>query len=80
MSPPATEKCLPPTVGGVRRSVSVSPGTSGIRLREPFVSERVNVLVSYVLSSLTGECIKVFGVRKRVEKWQFSDKFGRFCG
>ena len=32
---------------------------------------------------LTGECLKVsenFGVRKRVEKWQFSDEFGRISG
>ena len=32
---------------------------------------------------LTGEFIKVFedfGVRKKVEKWKFSDKFGRISG
>ena len=37
----------------------------------------------YFLIYLTDECPKVFedfGVRKKVEKWQFSDKFGRISG
>ena len=36
-----------------------------------------------VVFLITGECPKVFedlGVRKKVEKWQFEDEFGRISG
>ena len=43
-------------------------------------SGKIFALVFNEFRLLTGECPKVFGdfgVRKRVEKWQFSDKLGR---